>query len=66
MSLRLISLLLVAVGTSLPERVTFFQAALRMTGWRVNRWEGAAFLAAYAAHPVVQLSPGARAALGLA
>ncbi|HEY0833825.1 MAG TPA: calcium/sodium antiporter [Azospirillum sp.] len=36
------------------------------TGWRINRWEGAAFLAAYGAYLFVQLSPGARASLGLA
>jgi cation:H+ antiporter len=36
------------------------------TGWRVNRWEGAVFLAAYAAYLGVLLSPGIRSALGLA
>jgi len=36
-----------------------------MTGWRVNRWEGAAFIAAYALYVWVLLSPAARAALGL-
>jgi cation:H+ antiporter len=36
------------------------------TGWRVERWEGGAFLAAYAGYLLVQLAPGARALLGLA
>jgi cation:H+ antiporter len=35
------------------------------TGWRIERWEGGAFLALYSAYLVVQLAPGARAALGL-
>ena len=41
-------------------------AAFAVTGWRVNRWEGAALLGCYAAYLAVQLSPGARAVLGLA
>jgi cation:H+ antiporter len=36
------------------------------TGWRVERWEGGAFLAAYAGYLLVQLAPGVRAWLGLA
>ena len=36
------------------------------TGWRVNRWEGAALLACYAGYIAVQLSPSARAFLGIA
>jgi cation:H+ antiporter len=40
--------------------------AFAMTGWRVNRWEGGAFLACYAAYLAVQLSPDARQWLGLA
>lgn len=37
-----------------------------VTGWRLDRWEGAVFLAAYAAYLTILLSPGIRAALGLA
>ncbi|MGQ9368213.1 calcium/sodium antiporter [Azospirillum sp. ST 5-10] len=37
-----------------------------VTGWRISRWEGAAFLAAYLAYVAVQVSPGARATLGIA
>jgi cation:H+ antiporter len=37
-----------------------------ITGWRVNRWEGAALLACYAGYIAVQLSPSARALLGIA
>ena len=37
-----------------------------VTGWRVVRWEGAAFLACYGGYMFVLFSPGARAALGLA
>jgi cation:H+ antiporter len=36
------------------------------TGWRVERWEGGAFLAAYAGYLLVQLMPTFRAWLGLA
>ena len=36
-----------------------------VTGWRVNRWEGGVFLAAYGLYLAVQFSPGARVALGL-
>jgi cation:H+ antiporter len=36
-----------------------------VTGWRVNRWEGVVFLIGYAAYIAVQLSPAARAAVGL-
>ncbi|UEM21557.1 calcium/sodium antiporter [Skermanella mucosa] len=40
--------------------------AFAVTGWRVNRWEGVALLGCYAAYLAVQLSPGARALVGLA
>ena len=36
------------------------------TGWQVKRWEGAVFLAAYAAYVGALLTPGLWAALGLA
>ena len=40
--------------------------AFATTGWRVNRWEGAALLACYVGYIAVQLSPSARAFLGIA
>lgn len=40
--------------------------AFAVTGWRVNRVEGAILLAAYAAYLAVQFSPALRAPLGLA
>ncbi len=45
---------------------TLLLVAFATSGWRINRWEGAAFLAAYGAYLFVQLSPWARASLGLA
>ncbi|MBM9595653.1 calcium/sodium antiporter [Roseitranquillus sediminis] len=44
---------------------TLLLVVFAITGWRVSRREGALFLLAYAAYIFVQLSPGARAALGL-
>jgi cation:H+ antiporter len=35
------------------------------TGWRLERWEGGAFLAAYVGYLLVQLAPSVRASLGL-
>jgi cation:H+ antiporter len=40
--------------------------AFATTGWRVNRWEGAALLACYGGYIAVQFSPDARALLGIA
>ena len=40
--------------------------AFSVTGWRVNRVEGAVFLAAYGVYLLVQLSAGVRQSLGLA
>ncbi|WP_029009360.1 calcium/sodium antiporter [Azospirillum halopraeferens] len=40
-------------------------AVFATTGWRINRWEGVAFLAGYAAYLVVQIVPAARSAVGL-
>lgn len=43
-----------------------FLVLFATTGWRVQRWEGGALLAAYAAYLLAQFVPGVRAALGLA
>jgi cation:H+ antiporter len=43
----------------------FLLVLFAATGWRVERWEGGAFLTAYVTYLVVQLTPGVRSALGL-
>ena len=61
---------------SVPEQIVRFDtwvmlgaavllAIFAVTGWRVSRREGAVFLGLYVAYLFVQLSPGARNALGL-
>jgi cation:H+ antiporter len=42
---------------------TLFLVVFAATGWRVNRWEGAAFLLAYLAYLVFLLSPAGQTAL---
>lgn len=43
---------------------TLILVLFAVTGWRLNRWEGGVFLAAYATYLYSLVEPGSRAALG--